>query len=75
MISLAFNMSPLHKSKSVISMHYGYCRIGNVLYAWADLEKNFRGGQPNIVGIKLAQLNVLLKLQLRTSLVVSQIPV
>ena len=44
-------------------------------HAWADLEKNFRGGEPNIVGIKLAQLNVLLKLQLRTSLVVSQISV
>ena len=45
------------------------------LQTWVDLEKKFRGGEPNIVGIKLAQLNVLLKLQLRTSLVVSKIPV
>ena len=37
-----------------------------------DLEK-FLGGQPNIVGIKVAQLNVLLELQLRTSLVISQV--
>ena len=27
--------------------------------AWADLEKNFRGGEPNIVGIKLAQLKLM----------------
>ena len=33
------------------------------------------GGQPNIVRIKVAQLNVLLELQLRTSLVISQVPV
>ena len=50
--------------------------VQNLLFhTWADLEKIFRGGEPNIVGIKLAQLNVLLKVQLRTSLVVSQIPV
>ena len=36
-------------------------------------RKISRGGQPNIVGIKVAQLNVLLELQLRTSLVISQI--
>ena len=45
------------------------------LQAWADLEKILGGGQPNIVGIKVAQLNVLLELQLRTSLMISQIPV
>ena len=44
-------------------------------HAWADLEKNLGGGKPNIVGIKVAQLNVLLELQLRTSLMISQIPV
>ena len=42
------------------------------------LGKNF-GGQAiygmAIVGIKVAQLNVLLELQLRTSLMISQIPV
>jgi len=38
-------------------------------------RKNFRGGEPNKVGIKVAQLNVLLALQLRTSLVISQLPV
>ena len=38
-------------------------------------RKKFWGGEPSIVGIKVAQLNVLLELQLRTSLVVSQIPV
>ena len=38
-------------------------------------RKYFRGGQPNIVGIKVVQLNVLLELQLKTSLVISQIPV
>ena len=38
-------------------------------------RKNFRRGEPNIVGIKVAQLNVLLELQLRTSLVVFQLPV
>ena len=45
--------------------------------AWADLE-NFLGGgggEPNIMGIKVAQLNVLLELQLRTLLVIFQIPV
>ena len=44
------------------------------MHAWADLEKNLGGGEPNIVGIKVAQLNVLLELQLRT-LAISQIPV
>ena len=43
-------------------------------YTWADLEKNL-GGEPNKVGIKVAQLNVLLALQLRTSIVISQLPV
>ena len=38
-------------------------------------RKNFRGGQPSIVGIKVAQFNVLLELQLITSVVISQIPV
>ena len=38
-------------------------------------RKNFRGGEPSIVGIKVAQFNVLLELQLITSLVISQIPV
>ena len=38
-----------------------------------DLEKNL-GGQPNIVDIKVAQFNVLLKLQPRTLLEISQIP-
>ena len=38
-------------------------------------RKNFRGGEPNIVGIKVAQLNVLLALQLRISLVISELPV
>ena len=39
-------------------------------------RKKFRGGggEPNTVGIKVAQLNVLLELQLKTSLVMSQIP-
>ena len=41
---------------------------------WVDLEKILGGGKPNIVGIKVAQLNVLLALQLRT-LVISQLPV
>ena len=43
--------------------------------AMGGSRKNFRGGEPSIVGIKVAQLNILLKLQLRTLLVVSQIPV
>ena len=43
-------------------------------YTRAHLEKNLRG-EPNIVGIKVAPLNVLLELQLRTSLVISQMPV
>ena len=38
-------------------------------------RKNFRGGEPTKVGIKVAQLNVILALQLRTSLVISQLPV
>ena len=38
-------------------------------------RKNFRGGQRNIVGIKVSQLNVLLELQLRTLLVFYQVPV
>ena len=38
-------------------------------------RKNFRGGEPSIVGIKVAQFNVLLELQLITSVVISQIPV
>ena len=38
-------------------------------------RKIFRGGEPSIVGIKVAQFNVLLELQLITSLVISQIPV
>ena len=38
-------------------------------------RKNFRGGEPSIVGIKVAQFNVLRELQLITSLVISQIPV
>ena len=38
-------------------------------------RKNFRGGKPNIVGIKVVQLNVLLELQLKTLLVISHIPV
>ena len=38
-------------------------------------RKKFRGGEPNIVGIKVAQFNALLELQLITSLVISQIPV
>ena len=38
-------------------------------YTWVDLEKNFwGGGNPNIVGIKVAKLNVFLDLPLRTSL-------
>ena len=44
-------------------------------YAWADLEKILGGGEPSIVGIKVVQFNVLLELQLITSLVISQIPV
>ena len=38
-------------------------------------RKKFRGGEPSIVVIKVAQFNVLLELQLITSLVISQIPV
>ena len=38
-------------------------------------RKKFRGGEPNKVNIKVAQINVLLALQLRTSLVISQLPV
>ena len=35
------------------------------LPAWVDLEKNFwGGGGPSIVGIKVAQFNVLIELQL-----------
>jgi len=48
------------------------CATSLCYCSWADLEKFLGGGQPNIVG---AQLNVLLELQLRTSLVISQIPV
>ena len=33
------------------------------------------GGEPNIVGIKVAQLNVLLKVLLKTLLVISHVPV
>ena len=43
--------------------------------AMGGSRKNLGGGEANIVGIKVAQLNVLLELQLRTSLVISQIPV
>ena len=38
-------------------------------------RKNFREVQANIVGIKVAQLNVSLELQLRTLLVISEVPV
>ena len=41
---------------------------------WVDLE-NFLGGASETVGIKVSHLNVLLELQLRTSLVISQVPV
>ena len=43
--------------------------------AWADLEKILGGDEPNKVSIKVVQLNVLLALQLRTSLVISQLSV
>ena len=36
-------------------------------------RKKIRGDEPNKVGKKVAQLNVLLALQLRTSLVISSI--
>ena len=38
-------------------------------------RKIFRESEPNILGIKVARFNVLLELQLRTSLVISQMPV
>ena len=38
-------------------------------------RKKFRGGEPNVVDIKVAQFNALLELQLRTLLVISQISV
>ena len=38
-------------------------------------RKILRGGEPNKVSIKVAQLNVLLVLQLRTPLVISQLPI
>ena len=41
-----------------------------------ESRKTFRGvSQIRILGIKVAQFNVLLELQLRSSLVISQIPV
>ena len=46
-----------------------------VINSMGGSRKKFRGGEPNIVGIKVVQFNVLLKLQLKTSLVISQIPV
>ena len=45
-----------------------------MLCAWVGLEK-FLGGGPNIVDIKVGQFDVILELQLRTSLVISQVPV
>jgi len=45
-----------------------------IFHARVDLEK-FLGGKPNKVSIKVAHLNALLTLQLRTSLVISQLPV
>ena len=54
-------------------------RLNNYVYVtWSmgGSRKNFRvGGEPSIVGIKVAQFNVLLELQLITLLVISQIPV
>ena len=46
-----------------------------IISSMGGSRKNFRGGEPSIVGIKVAQFNVLLELQLITSLVISQIPV
>ena len=47
-------------------------------YSWKPLggSRKNEGGKPNIVGIIVAQFNALLEeLQLRTSLMISQIPV
>ena len=38
-------------------------------------SRKILGGEPNIVDINVAQLNVLLELRLRTSLVIFQLPV
>ena len=46
----------------------------HIIVGMGGSKKNFRG-EPNIVGVKVAQLNVLLELQLRTLLMISQIPV
>ena len=55
-------------ARQIIMFYLWFC-------AWADLEKILGGGQPNKVDIKVAQLNVLLALQLRTLLVISKLPV
>ena len=49
--------------------------FGELKESWADLENILVGGKPNVVCIKAVQLNVLLELQLRASLVISRIPV
>ena len=51
-----------------------YC-FNSMHTAMGGSRKNFRGEEPSIVGIKVAQFNVLLELQLKTLLVISQIPV
>ena len=46
--------------------------ISFIIVRMGGSKNNFRGGEPNIVGKNVSLLNILL---LRTSLVISQIPV